>query len=24
MEDFLRGLTDDEMKQALQKANRLP
>lgn len=24
MEDFLRGLTDDELKQALQKANRLP
>jgi TPR repeat protein len=24
MEDFLRGLTDDETKQALRKANRLP
>jgi TPR repeat protein len=24
MEDFLRGLTEGEMKQALQKANRLP
>ncbi len=24
MEDFLRGLTDEEVKQALQRANRLP
>lgn len=24
MEDFLDGLTEEEMKQALQKANRLP
>jgi hypothetical protein len=24
MEDFMAGLTNDETKQALQKANRLP
>jgi hypothetical protein len=24
MDDFLQGLTDDQTKQALQKANRLP
>ncbi|KAJ0342493.1 hypothetical protein COL154_014105, partial [Colletotrichum chrysophilum] len=24
MEDFMRGLTDDQTKEALQKANRLP
>ena len=23
MDDFLRGLTDDEMKQALERANRI-
>jgi uncharacterized protein len=24
MDDFLQGLTDDQTKQALQRANRLP
>jgi hypothetical protein len=24
MDDFLQGLSDDQTKQALQKANRLP
>ena len=24
MEDFMRGLTDEQARQALQKANRLP
>jgi hypothetical protein len=24
MEDFLDGLTDEQVKQALQRANRLP